>query len=1353
MNKFLFSFLVICFLPGKTLIASSDISLTEVSPEGGVAITSVMCINEDHLGFIWFGTNNGLFRYNTFDIKRYSYSQSDDKTIATNRINQILNDSKDQLFIASENGICKYNQVDDNFIRLEIKDKANHLIGTDITSLVQTSDNEYWMLDEKGIAKLNLELNRADYTIFENNSRARLLHKDSMGNLWVVFQDGSIYYKTLEAPHFEFFSTAIVGYPRTLLVNNKQIWIGYDKSGLMCFDFEGNLLHHYTTQNNFLSDRIRSIIKAADGNLWVGTYNGIAILDGLEFIKTINSKNNPNLPNQSVWSLHKDKNDIIWIGTWLGGLAYYSQFTKAVFHNKQLASKDSNNQYVVTSFAQDPDGNHVWIGTESGDLSNFNLLTHVRKEVELLYNNKKIKNIRTLAFDKYERLWVGTRGNGILYKEKHETNFRQLKTPFSSGLQILSLLPVEDGIWVSNYQQGVFYYSFTDKSFKQYQNNPLNINSISDKHVWKIIQDSKGNLWFATQNGLNCLKKGSSSFIRYFHTKNNPASLSEDYNYCIHEDRNGNIWIGTNGSGLDKLNPATSKFEHYTTHEGLPGNDIYSIVEDQNGNLWLATDNGICKFNPNKIEFTTFGNINGIYNNKFNPNAALYSNKNIMFFGGSNGFVYFKPNDILTQNNIDAKSVLTNFYINNEAILPGQENDILKSNISSTQSIRLNHTQNSFSFKFVATNYINPDKNTFKYHLLGFDDKWIETGIYSSAVYTKIPPGKYKFQVKAANNDGLWSSHSTSVDITIIPPIWARWYAYVCYFLLILGILLYFRYETIKRHKLKSQIELEQIKRESEENLNQVKLQFFTNISHEFRTPLTLILGPVNRLISNTKLDSAIQPQLSLIRSNSERLLRLINQILDFRKIESGKLNLKAVNSDIISFSKNVFHCFSEHARHRSFTYTFKADYQQFNIDFDPDKLDIVIFNILSNAFKYCPDKGNIELKVSHNIDQKTADFYEGEYSFGNTELNEYIEITVTDNGLGVDKEKLPMIFERFYQTNNADVSGSGIGLALTKDYVNIHNGSLSIASTSKKGTRVSIKLPTKQKSTINKKITSTKKTTIVEKVSVNMNETEEMFDMKHQDSLILIVEDNSDLLNYLSKFLEANFKVAKAKNGIEGLEQVRSLFPDLIISDIMMPEMDGIEFCEQIKNDIQTSHIPVILLTALETVKDRISGLKSGADAYLSKPFDDTLLQTQIINLLDSRKNLRESFSDMSDSWDTKAGSMDIDKKLILKATQIVESNLSNIDLSVDMLASELHLSRTTLHRKLKSLTNQSATEFIRYIRLKNAVKLLQAGNLKVNEIGFTVGFNSHNYFTTSFKNQYGISPSEYIKKNSLES
>ena len=785
------------------------------------------------------------------------------------------------------------------------------------------------------------------------------------------------------------------------------------------------------------------------------------------------------------------------------------------------------------------------------------------------------------------------------------------------------------------------------------------------------------------------------------------------------------------------------------------GNEIFSILQDQKQSLWIATDNGLYKFNVLSNTIEHFDSNRGIKNNNFYPTAALKSNNGELYFGGSNGLIRFQP-DMIVTNPIPPITTITQLFVNNKKVVPSNENSILKEAINNTTSLKLNYQQNSFSLEFIANNYIHPEKNNYKYRLKNFDEKWITTKKRGQALFTNIPIGNYIFEVKASNNNGIWNETPTRISIQITPPLWLTWYAYLFYVFIVMTTLYFLRKQTINRQKLKLKLKLTQIRSEAEEKLHQMKLQFFTDISHEFRTPLTLINGPINRLLNgNPKNTDLSRKQLTLIKNNTDRLLRLINQFLDFRRIDQGKLKLSPINTDLISFCKNVFDCFEELASQRRFNYNFITEYTSLKMDFDADKIDKVLVNVLSNAFKNTSDQGNITLKIKKNKKSKLKDNWSN-FSTGEELHSDFIEISITDSGLGISSENLPKLFERFFQikyNNQSDVSGTGIGLSLTTNYINIHNGRLIVSSLKGVGTTFYIYLPIHQSNTLNEQpntrigLKSFDYDSEANKYNVPEVKNDKIID--NQEALILIAEDNPDLLEFLEDSLSNHFRIAKSKNGKEALNLAMSLHPDLIISDIIMPEMDGIELCKSIKEDIRTSHIPVILLTALSTVQDKISGIQSGADAYVPKPFNEEFLISQIDNLLNSRKILRSLFASKQEEWDEEVNILNIDKKFIGKAIDTVENNISNYDFTVEDFAKSLNLSRTHLHRKLKSLTNQSATEFIRNIRLKHAIVLMKSGDYRINEIGYIVGFNSHNYFTKAFKKQYGKSPRDFIRDN----
>lgn len=1337
----LISILFICFK-----VLAYDISLTRVTPERGVAISSVMSIAEDKHGMIWFGTNNGVFKYDTQNFKKYSYSKFDKHTLPTNRINQIYNHN-DSLIIVTEEGLCIYNPHFDNFHDLIIKDVNGKVLNGDFSHLTQTKDGMFWLLDKEGLFSFNEEFITGGYKEIGNSkSRPRLLHLDNQDNLWTILRNGEIYFKPSGSDNFLFFSKSLTRFARSMHVDNTNVWVGFNDHGLYCYDLDGKLLREYNEDNGFIGNNIRSIVRKDENELWIGTYNGIAIMHGTEHVKSLTCTNNPHLHNHSVWSMYKDSKDILWIGTWLGGLFNHSDMQKSVtVTNRKMMSIDSDYD-IINSFAQEANNGPVWVGSESGHLKKYDFTTNTESFHKVSYRGKGVESIKTLAIDKYQTLWIGTYEQGIFYKKKNETDYSKFKIPFKTGLQITSILPTDKGIWVSDYQQGIFFSSFEGKNIKRYRHNYLDNTTIASDCVRKIIQDKHGNLWLATESGLDFKAKDSNKFEHIIPSETGNFSATENFIYSVLEDKNGNIWIGTNGGGLIKYDVTSKECIYIGMNNGLPINNIYTILEGENNCIWLATSNGIYKYNTVTKEYTNYKDNQTLSESIFNNNAGIVTDCGRIFWGCTDGYFSYMPSDISVRNTIMPQTTITNFYLNNQEVLPQNGSDILNESISETTELTIDHRSSIFSFKFVTDNYISPQENRFEYRLLNFDKEWIETDQYGMASFTNIPPGKYTFEVRAANNDGVWNKHAVAIHITITPPWYASWYALLAYALLLVFIVWEVTKEINNRRRLTEQLRIKKVEHESEEKLHQMKLKFFTNISHEFRTPLTLIIGPVERIIRQIDTGTPLANQLGIVKNNADRMLRLVNQILDFRKINAGKMTLKPYNNDIVKFSHAIFDCFNEHARHRNFEFTFNASSNHILVDFDNEKLDKIIFNILSNAFKYSEDNGKIDLQINGNVSGFSEAPRPADLILGESELNDFVEIIISDHGHGISNKGLPLAFERFRQVDETATQGSGIGLSLTKDYLLLHAGMLKVSSQKGSGSTFTILLPTHQEATI---IPDTIESVPESQSDFVQQATVSTKTNKQAEQLILLVEDNIELIDYLSESLKDQYKIAKAKNGIEGLLKARSLHPDMIISDVMMPEMDGIEFCKAVKEDIHTSHIPVILLTALESTEDQVTGLASGADAYISKPFSLDLLLAQMSNLLHSRKVLRDNFDNKESNWEEKIEATDIDKQLIIKAVRHIETNISNPDISVDDLASALNLSRTTLHRKLKSLSNQSATEFIRNIRLQNAATLFTKHNYKVNEVADMVGFNSMNYFTRSFKANYGKSPRDFIKEH----
>ncbi len=1330
------------------------VSIQRVTPEGGITYSQVTSIVEDDNGFIWYSTLKGLFYYNGVEIKRYSHLKNDPSTISSNRINQLFKDEQGKIWAATQNGLCSYNPKSDDFTRYNFISQFNKYIGHNIRRVFKDENSQFWFLDERGVGTLTIKNKTANYkTVTSKTNSVRYATLDGNNTIWIFYEDGEIYFKPTGTDAFEFFGKGMEGGVWTVLFDNDLLWIGYSTKGLLCFNRKsGAIVKHFSADpknidSKIPSNQVRSLIKGYNNEIWAATYRGIAIINDLKVTHVIDKEKYAEIPYNSIWSLYKDSQKNIWIGTWMGGLAFNSERNKSFQRYRHTASKKSLSNNIVSCFEQTPDGSSILVGMDDGDLNVFDPKKNEFHTKYIVNQNDTIRNIKSLVYDENGTLWVGTYINGILYQQKNQKEFKRLTPPFETGFQAYGVLPVKDGIWVNDYPSGVYHYSFISKKFTRYMHNPLDINSISNNQVKQIVQDKNENLWFATENGLNVLRKGSVKFEHFFHQESNSNSISFNHINCLYLDSNDYLWIGTNGQGLDRFDPNTGQIKHYTYDQGLGGFEVFSILEDQKQNLWVTTENGLCKLNPFSDEITFFNKNSGLGNNHFYPKAALSSLDGDFYFGGSNGILRFSP-DQIERNLEPPKTTIIQLLVNNKKISPSDDSGILDDVIEKSTFLKLDHNQNYISFLFTSNNFVTANRTKFKYRLVNFNDQWINTDFTGRASFTNVPPGNYIFEVKAANNNAIWNSVPYQIFIEISPPLWQTWYAYLTYLLLFIAAVYFFRRLTIKGQKLKSEVAMSKVLRETEENLHQMKLQFFTNISHEFRTPLTLIQGPVNRLIKAGTNSDISRKQLNLIKNNTDRLLRLINQFLDFRRIDNNKLKINSINTDIVVFCKNVFDCFEEHAKHRNIRFNFLSSQPVLRMDFDTDKIDKLLVNLISNAFKYSPDDSPITLQIKHNVKSKRNENWSN-YTIGEPLDNDFVEISISDSGYGIPSEKLPKIFERFFQIEEDNSIGTGIGLALTTNYIALHKGQIAVYSSEGKGTVFYIYLPLHQKGhaqidpeiKFNPFVAAYSSESILDVISTQAR-------TENQDALILIAEDNSDLLEFLLDSLNGHYKVAKAKNGKDAYDLALSLNPDLIISDIMMPRMNGMELCNKIKNDIHTSHIPVILLTALDSIKDQIAGIGSGADAYISKPFSEEFLIVQINSLLQSRKVLRNLYTVQREEWNESTDILSLDKRLLATAVKLVEKNITNTSFTIENLASGLNLSRSHLHRKLKSLTGQSATEFIRDIRLKNAVELMNGGNLMIKEIGYAVGFNSQNYFTKAFKKKYGITPTEFVKK-----
>lgn len=1317
---------------------NSEMLFRKISPDGGFSYGFVNAIAEDSYGFIWFGTDNGLFKYDTREITTFL---NDDKpgSIPSNNILSLFCSKEKKLWIVTDKGLCYYDQHHERFVAENYIEPGSVSLNSNIRDIKQNSSGDYFTLHTRNICQIDT-LNHSYKIIpikFTDGDTPSNFFFDNSKVLWIGTNQGNIFKSSY--PYTEIISIKPIRNAsiRTICEDNNSMWFGYEWGGIDHLTKDGVLIDHLdqsaSETKKLPHNRVRKIIKDSKNNIWIGTYKGLYILSrtGCRLIQA-NIYNE--LPHNSIKELYMDSHNGIWVGTWSGGLAYYNTNDNRFLHFKKNADPNSIQSNIISSFAEDINQN-IWIGTEDNGLQVFVRDLKKFRKFKLKKSNGSVTNIKCLALGQDKNLWVGTLFDGLWKIELKSQSFEKVDFFNNPQLRIYSLREVDTGLWIGTFGDGLFYYDFNSKEIQRFMPVSGDSESISTGYIRTILSDNNGGLWIGTHNGLNYLAKGSNKFHRYFAQNQDSliSSISNNEIYSLCEDSSGKIWIGT-ANGLNSFDPITAKFEVFNKDSGLSGFSIYGIEEDAEANLWISTENGISVLNLKDKSIRTFDTDDGLQGRQFNPGASFKCGNGELLFGGPNGFNIINPVTV-KENPTPSNTIITNLFIDNKIAGVNEPENKIQESIVTSKKIVLQHQQNSLTFEFISTNFIQPEKNQFKYRLVNYDNNWIYSGKENKAVFTKIPPGKYTFEVLSSNNNGIWSSTPQKLKIEIIPSIWARWYAFAIYAILVFSISQYIRKEIIVRQNLKKELLIEKVKYENEEELSELKMKFFTNVTHEFRTPLTLIMSPLDYILRKNNHEQDTQEHLDIIKRNTLRLKILIDQIIDFRKLELGKTTYNPVSFDLIKFCFDIYSSFGIYAKDRSIEYIFQAPNQDIMVPADSDKIEKILFNLLSNAFKYTSDNGKIVFSVKLF---STIEEYRNIAFLTNTEIQgEGLEISVRNTGNKIDELEIPKLFNRFY----SDSRGAGIGLHLCKEYALLHNGAIAVVSDDT-GTTFSLIFPTaigeieelNEEQEINKMILHAEK-----------NQRAKLKESSSQKT-ILVAEDNPELLRYMKNLLSEEFNVLTAENGLQAVELANEMDPQLIISDILMPKMDGLELCDHLKQDIHTSHIPIILLTALSEKEKKISGFSLGADAYIEKPFDDQVLLAQIKNILKTRKQLQQSFVKSFEQWKTDSDSLPFDKQLIEKAIKITEEHLLDETFTVENLASKLNFSRSSLHRKLRDLTDQSATEFIRSVRLNKALTLMKQGNYNMEEVSYAVGFSSPSYFSQSFKKHFNKSPKAYL-------
>ncbi len=1330
-------------------------------------------ICEDSEGNIWVGTENGLNIINieTNQILTLLHHSNDSNSISGNNIIQVKCDGDGIIWAGThQNGLNRIEKTKDEEYSIKryqhIRNVEGSLSANTVNAICIDDENNVWVGTNWGLNKLNKETHLflhyhhqpgSDYSI--SNNSVLSIYEDSHGFLWI------------------------------------GTWHGLNR-----IDSEtGEIKRYYSSEKNksaLSNSTIRSVNEDADGNLLIGTTNGVNNYNRNTdsfYHFPVDANSDYGLRNEFVNCIETDGVGNVWIGTHMGGVSHYNIHQKKFGHIPQNPPfKSSVNHNVINSIFSESD--NLWIGTAGSGLYNFNKKSGSFRHYSRT-SGLKGDFVSAIQRDSKGILWVGTWGGGLnkIIQLNDEVIIESISsengwsTPLNSDV---TCIYSDENLLLVGGEGGIELVDNDKKKITPIANDPKWVNNISE--VRCLMKDQQGFIWLGTRRGLfqfheSKLIDGLKDIdIKKFQSNVEFAgSLPSNFIETICEDINGNIWIGTFGHGLSLLiknDSEEEKFINFNEKDGLSNNVIYRILPDESGNIWMSTDNGLSKYNPETNKFSNFYESDGLQNNQFYWGAACKGEDGRLYFGGINGVNFFKTTSIET-NSVCPKVMITDFKIFNKSVNAGSaESDlgIIEKDISCVDEVKLSYKHDVFSLEFSALNYLQPEKIEYAYQLDGVDKDWVYVSSQKRfANYTHLKGGKYTFLVRASNGDGEWSIEPTRLDIIITPPFWDTMVFKIFIVVLIISLVsVYFRYRTrilvIEKERLESMVQDRTMKVEKQkkqladqnqeiteqrdeliilnekvEEANQLKLRFFTNVSHEFRTPITLISAPVKNLLANTNNSPETNETLHVVYRNAQRLMHLVNQLLDFRKIETGKLQLKVSKGKLSSFINDIAGSFIQLSNESKVELAICAESTEDEQYFDKQILEDVLFNLLSNAFKHTPEQGRIKLDLSFKKETDDNDLSSTLWAV----------IRVTDTGSGISADHINKIFDRFYQVDNSENTryrGTGIGLSLTKDLVDAHYGNIEVTSEVGKGSQFIVSIPVSRNGFDDSEVSDKQKewnqNVIEEKITASkLNAISDGHaDIKIEDesnigSSILVVEDNHELRKLLVCSFSNQYHVLEAEDGKQAYEIAKLKSPSLIISDVMMPEMNGIELCSQIKSNLLTSHIPVVLLTARAMVEHWIEGLETGADDYVPKPFDIDLLKAKVKNILNSREKLRKHFSSNLQEDTSALTTNKIDQEFLEKALKIVEDNYADTEFGVKNFVHKMYMSHSLLHKKLKTLTGQSSGDFITTLRLKKAAALLQNSSKNINEIAFEVGFNDPKYFSQKFKRYYGVLPSKY--------
>lgn len=1340
MNKkiAILSFFCILLFAAKSHAQVQDRYFRNISVDKGLSQSSVFAIQQDTLGFIWIGTQDGLNRYDSKGFKVYRPIKNIKNSLQSYYIRSLFTDHKGQLWVGGNQGISVYNYNTDSFANYPLPRNIGEWY---ISSITEDKQHRIWASSIAGDVFV-LNPKEEKFTAVKFNASSHEIKKIAYIGLWqqqIILGTDVGLFKLNQNTHqlIKINLGAKKPYINDVYVEGKKLWVATEGEGVIQYNAQNgqtsSLLHSSGT-NSIADNNIRCIGKDTEGNIWMGTFRGLTIFNpkNNSFTNYYHQISQPyTISQNSVRCFFKDKQNGIWLGTYYGGLNYYHKNDIKFNLLSQNSGKPSLNDEVIGVIKQDAKGN-FWIGSNDKGLNywnkNANTITYYSNS-ENNPNSLSSNNIKAIAFDDNGNVLIGTHNGGLNLLNPNSGSVQRFRHDENNpntiaGDLVYSLLKDSKGrIWVGT-RSGLDQFHPETKTFTHIHLDKAGKRLTSDDITF-LFEDSKNRIWIGTTNGVTLFYPDTQLFGNIGHGK-----LSDDIVNCITEDAKHRIWLGTR-EGLRLYDEIQESFIGFKAGKDFVKETIYGIVPDDDGNLWISTNSGLIKFNPDKGSVQTFDESDGLQNKQFNDYAFYKAKDGMLLFGGIKGISYFYPS-MIKQQPLPLKLSFTALEVLNKNVAAEDETGILEEHIDQVNELEIGPEYKQFSIFFNTFNYISSNRTYYYYKLEGIDKDWQRTDELKVS-YSNLPAGKYNFQIKAIGPNGETSA-VRNLKIVILPP----WYKTIWFSLLLLTIIGtagYIGFKIIKeRINAVQQLKLERIDKERVSYINQIKMDFFTNVSHELRTPLTLILAPLEELLKMPFADKISKKKHELMFINAKRLYNLVDQLFEFRKTEMGTRQLKVGKGDIVGFTKEIFESFKPLSEKNGIQYSYHSEEPQLLFYFDKDAMEKILFNLLSNAFKYTKTGQSIHVEL--------------------IKKNDTVQIKVADTGVGISEDDLSKVFDRFYQVNNREMNlGSGVGLAFTKRLVELHHGEITAESAQEKGSTFTVTIPTSDQAYKNdQQIESS----LYELSIISDNELDEDAALEEENEIIerdqpvklLIVDDNKEILDYLQDYFSKIYEVTTAYNGQMALDLLEIQPFDLIISDVMMPELDGLHFCKKVKQNINTSHIPLMLLTARNETSQQIKGLEMGADDYITKPFSTPLLAAKITNLLRSRKRLKEYYSVGKEMVPENIAFNTLDEEFLKQAIQIVEDHLADSEFSVDQFSKEIGMSRSNLYLKLKAITGESAMDFIKRIRFKKAVELMQSKRYTIAQITYMCGFNSPSYFSTAFKQHYGCMPSEYLAR-----